>query len=50
MWGTEKQSYLFQDILLSHEFLPFTVGFIDHDLQHILSIVRNVYHKKHKVL
>lgn len=38
--------YLFQDILLPHEFLSFSVGLVNHDLQHILSAVGDVYHKK----
>lgn len=38
---------LFKDILFSHEFLSFSVGFVDHDFQNILPTVGDVYHKEH---
>lgn len=40
------KSYLLQDILLSHEFLSFSVGFVNHDFQNILPTVGDVHHKE----
>lgn len=37
---------LFKDILLSHEFLSFSVGFVNHDLQNILPTVGDVHHEE----
>lgn len=37
---------LLQNILLSHEFLSFSAGFVNHDLQNILPTVGNVHHKE----
>lgn len=42
--------YLFEYVLLSHEFLTLSVGFVDCDLQHILSTAGNVHHKIHQIL
>lgn len=42
--------HLFQNILLPHEFLPFSVGFVNHDLQNILSTVWDVHHKENQIL
>lgn len=40
------KAYLFKNILLSHEFLSFPVGFVDHDLQNILPTVGDIYYKE----
>lgn len=37
---------LFQDVLLPHQFLSFSVGFVHHDLQDILPTVRDVHHEE----
>ena len=42
--------YLFEDVLLPHELLSFSVGLVDHDLQHVLPTVGDVHHKEHQVL
>lgn len=40
---------LLQDILLSREFLSFSVRFVDHDLQNILSAVWDVHYKEDEI-
>lgn len=40
---------LLQNILLSHEFLPLSVGFVNHDLQNVLPAVWDVHHKENKI-
>lgn len=42
--------HLFENILLSHEFLSLTVWFDHHHVQHRLSSVCLIHHKKHQVL
>lgn len=37
---------LLEDILLSHEFLSFSVGFVNHYLQNILPTVGDVHNKE----
>lgn len=43
--GNPKTNLL-QNILLSHEFLSFSAGFVNHNLQNILPTVGNVHHKE----
>lgn len=40
------ETNLLQNILLPHEFLSFSVGFVNHDLQNILPTVGDVHHKE----
>ncbi len=47
---TWYSKYLFEYVLLSHEFLPLSVRFVDCDLQHILSTAGNVHNKIHQIL
>lgn len=47
---TVLRRYLFENILFSHELLSFSVGFVDHDLQNVLSVVGDVHHKEHQIL
>lgn len=42
--------YLLENILLSHQFLSFPVGFVDHDLKNVLTIVWNIHHEEHQIL
>lgn len=46
----EFEADLLQDILLSHQFLSFPVGFVNHDLQNILPTVGDVHHKENQIL
>lgn len=43
------KAHLFQNILLPHEFLPFSVGFVNHNLQNILPTVWDVHHKENQI-
>lgn len=43
------EAHLFQNILLPHEFLPFSVGFVHHYLQNILPTVWDVHHKENQI-
>lgn len=43
---SHPQANLLQNVLLPHEFLSFPAGFVDHDLQNILSTVGNVHHEE----
>lgn len=45
-----NELYLFQDVLLPHEFLSLSVGLVDHDLQHVLASVGDVTHEEDQVL
>lgn len=47
--STELKAYLFKDVLLSHQFLSLPIGFIDHDLQHVLPTVGDVHHKENQI-
>ena len=47
--NVSQGSYLLQDVLLPHELLSLSVGFVDHDLQDVLSVVGDVHHKEHQV-
>lgn len=48
-YSNAECNYLFENILLSHEFLSFSVWFVDHDLENILSIVGDVHNKEHQI-
>ena len=46
MLGLRFKTNLLQDVLLSHEFLSLSVGFVNHDLQNILPTVGDVHHEE----
>ena len=45
-----SRRYLLENILLSHQFLSFPVGFVDHDLKNVLTVVGNIHHEEHQIL
>lgn len=43
-------SDLFQDVLLSHQFLALSVGFAHHHIQHRLTAVDDICHEENHIL